>query len=383
MRPDGFAAIDWLIDRCRVHRLWVVLDLHGAPGGQTGTNIDDSPRGLPELFTERHYQEQTIELWRALAIRYRDEPVVAGYDLLNEPLPNEYQYRHADDLVALYGELTAAIRAVDPDHLIIYEGTHWASNWDIFTEVWDPKSVLQFHRYWSPPDRPGIQRYLDVRDRLGLPIYMGEGGENNLDWLQTAFQLYEDEEISWNFWPWKKIETLTSPCSVTAPTGWIRDRGVRRGQGGRPDPEDAWRTLMTCSMASTSTAASTDRRWSTRLLRRPPLRLPATGFSFRGEGQSYQTSDGEPARRVPARRSGDHRASVAASRRTTRLLPHRRRAARRRRPPARPARTGRLGELRRAPGCRDPLGDRGTRRRPGTGAPRRHRPTGGRCRRDD
>jgi endoglucanase len=80
-------------------------------------------------------------------------------------------------------------------------------------------------------DRPGIQRYLDVRDRLGLPIYMGEGGENNLDWLQTAFQLYEDEQIPWNFWPWKKIETRTSPCSVVPrPAGgplWSMRRATR------------------------------------------------------------------------------------------------------------------------------------------------------------
>ena len=46
----GYALIDRLIEWCRTHRLWVLLDLHGAPGGQTGTNIDDSPRNLPELF---------------------------------------------------------------------------------------------------------------------------------------------------------------------------------------------------------------------------------------------------------------------------------------------------------------------------------------------
>jgi endoglucanase len=271
-----------------------VLDLHGAPGGQTGTNIDDSPRGRPELFLERRYQEQTIHLWQALASRYRDEPVVAGYDLLNEPLPNEYQYQYADDLVALYRELTAAIRAVDPDHLIIYEGTHWASNWDIFTEVWDPQAVLQFHRYWSPPDRPGIQRFLEVRERLGLPIYMGEGGENNLDWLQTAFQLYEDEEISWNFWPWKKMETLTSPCSMTAPTGWTEIVQYAAGQAHRPDPVDAWRALENLLAGIHSDHCVYRPEVVNALLRRAPLRLPATGFSFRGEGESYKTTGATP-----------------------------------------------------------------------------------------
>jgi hypothetical protein len=294
LRPDGVARIDWLIDRCRTHRLWVVLDLHGAPGGQTGTNIDDSPHGLPELFTNRHYQELTIQLWRELAHRYHQEPTVAGYDLLNEPLPNEYQHRHADDLIALYGEITAAIRAVDPDHLIIYEGTHWSTNWDIFTEVWDPKSVLQFHRYWSAPDRPGIQRYLDTRERLGLPIYMGEGGENNLDWLQTAFQLYEDEEISWNFWPWKKIGTLTSPCSVVPPRGWNQILDFAAGKADKPEPQEAWQVLTDLLDRFDLDRCVYRPEVVNALLRRAPLRLPATGFSFRGEGRSYQTTAATP-----------------------------------------------------------------------------------------
>ena len=62
-------------------------DLHGAPGGQTGANIDDSERDLPELFTDRRNAERTVALWRLLAERYKDEWIVAGYDLLNEPRP--------------------------------------------------------------------------------------------------------------------------------------------------------------------------------------------------------------------------------------------------------------------------------------------------------
>ncbi len=85
--------------------------------------------------------------------------------------------------MTLYRDLTAAIRAEDPNHLIIYEGTRWSTDWTIFTEVWDPNSMLQFHKYWSPPDRPSIRASSRRGTRLGLPIYMGEGGENNVAWL--------------------------------------------------------------------------------------------------------------------------------------------------------------------------------------------------------
>jgi endoglucanase len=292
--PAGVALIDRLIDWCRVHGLWVVLDLHGAPGGQTGTNIDDSPHGTPELFSSSRYLELTVSLWRQLARRYSDEPVIAGYDLLNEPLPDEFDHLYRADLVELYRELTVAIREVDPNHMIIYEGTHWATNWDMFTEVWDANSMLSFHKYWSPPDRPSIQRFIDIGASLGLPVYMGEGGENNLDWFQTAFQLYEDCNISWCFWPWKKIETLTSPCSVSAPAGWEQVVAYGSTKADKPDGEEAWRIFTELAQAVPLSDCTYRRTVVGALLRRVPLRAPATGFGFRGRGVSYQTSGALP-----------------------------------------------------------------------------------------
>jgi endoglucanase len=294
---EGFEVVDRLIDWCRDHGIWVVLDLHGAPGGQTGTNIDDS-LGTPALFEDEANWKLTVELWRQLASRYRDEPVVAAYDLLNEPLPNEYQHTYADRLVALYKELTAAIREIDLRHIIMYEGSHWASNWSIFTEVWDANSVLQFHKYWSPPDRPSIQRFIDVGTRLGLPIYMGEGGENTPAWLQTAFQLYEDCGIGWNFWPWKKIDTLSSPCSIDPPDGWLDVVAYAAGKGPRPSDAPLWKLLDNMDISRCSCRPEVVNA----IMRRPPLRVPATGFTFHGAGVSYQTAGATP---LPTFRSDD------------------------------------------------------------------------------
>jgi endoglucanase len=287
---SGLEPIDRLINWCREYGLWVVLDLHGAPGGQTGTNIDDSPHGKPELFAERRYQDQTVALWVALARRYRDEPVVAGYDLLNEPLPNDYGPLYARELVALYRRLTRAIREVDPNHLIVYEGTHWANDWSIFTEVWDANSMLQFHKYWSPPDKPSIERFLATGSELGLPIYMGEGGENNLAWLQTAFQLYEDHGISWNFWPWKKIDTRTSPCSVDPPDGWSDLVAYAAGNAAKPAANDAWKVLTNLLNAMDFARCTYQPEIISAVLRRAPLRIPGVGFGFLGPGRSYRTS---------------------------------------------------------------------------------------------
>ena len=287
----GYALIDRLIEWCRTHRLWVLLDLHGAPGGQTGTNIDDSPRNLPELFMVEEYRERTVRLWRDLATRYAGETVVLGYDLLNEPLPNEWQHTYAAELADLYRELTREIRAIDPDHLIVYEGSHWATNWDIFTEVWDDNSMLQFHKYWSSPDTDSIERFLEARDRLGLPIYMGEGGENTIEWLYTAFRLYETHDIGWNFWPWKKIATRTSPLSVIPPEGW------RSVVAGVSDPAalegvDVARILTDLLEAVRVRNCQWQPEIVAALLSHEPRVIPAWGFGFRGEGESYSVRSG-------------------------------------------------------------------------------------------
>ena len=285
----GYAMIDRLIGWCRTHKLWVLLDLHGAPGGQTGTNIDDSPQNLPELFIEPRYRDLTLRLWRDLALRYRDETVVLGYDLLNEPLPNQWQHTYASALADLYRDLTREIRAVDPDHLIVYEGAHWATNWDIFTEVWDDNSLLQFHKYWSSPDTGSLSVYLETRDRLGLPIYMGEGGENTLEWLYTAFRLYESHDIGWNFWPWKKIDTRTSPASIVAPEGWEKvvasiddPSAITPGEAKRVfDNLLENMKIDKCRWQPDIVAA---------LLGSRPAVIPAWGYGYRGAGESYSVA---------------------------------------------------------------------------------------------
>ncbi|GIP16028.1 hypothetical protein J40TS1_16700 [Paenibacillus montaniterrae] len=285
IQNDRLAYIDRLIEWCKKHRLYIILDLHGAPGGQTGAIIDDSARNLPELFTEEKNRRLTIELWRLLAERYKDEWIVAGYDLLNEPLPDWFS-AYNDQLMPLYKELIAAIREVDSRHMIILEGAHWATDWSIFTEKTDDNLMLQFHKYWSNPDTESLQAYLHKREEWKVPIFMGEGGENNDDWYVGAFQLLEDHCISWNFWPWKKMDTGNSPCSITMPADW--SKLVRYLEGGeQPDTAVAeqilWEFLDNIQFERCTYQAHVVRA----LFRRAPLRIPAIFYGNQGEGVSF------------------------------------------------------------------------------------------------
>jgi len=287
-RPRSIERIDTFIAWCRKYRLYVILDLHGAPGGQTGTNIDDSEHDQPELFLNEAYAQRTIELWRMLADRYKDEWIVGGYDLLNEPLP-EWFSAYYDRLMPLYRKMTAAIREVDTRHMIILEGVHWSTDWSVFTELFDDNILLQFHKYWSNPDTESIQKFLNDRERLNAPIYMGEGGENNLDWYAAAFTLYEDHHISWNFWTWKKVNCKNSPCSIDLPDGW--DRIISYIQGGeKPGPEEAEHTLNSFLHNLIFEHCTYYPDVFRALQRKLPVQFSAAFYGHQGEGIGYHVN---------------------------------------------------------------------------------------------
>src|SRR5439155_7085429 len=115
MRGDGpgFRLLDGIVDACASEGLWIILDLHAAPGGQTGTNIDDS-WGYPWLFESRRDQDLSVEIWTRIARHYRNEPAILGYDLLNEPIPPFSQVASYNGAIKpLYQRMTTAIRKVD------------------------------------------------------------------------------------------------------------------------------------------------------------------------------------------------------------------------------------------------------------------------------
>ncbi len=276
--------IDDFLDLCEKYGLYVIIDLHGAPGGQTGTNIDDSD-GFPNLFTDSENETLTISFWRGIAERYRDRSVVGGYDLLNEPLPEEHK-KFNPDLIALYQKIIRAIREVDPQHIIIVECAHWATNFRIFTEKLDDNLIIQFHKYWNPNDYRFIRDYLNIRETLNVPLWMGESGENNLDWYASSFQLLEDHNISWCFWPWKKMNTLNNPCSIKTPEGWekISQAALGKIEVDAGEAESILNQYLdnirfeNCDYLPETVNA---------MMRRVPFRIPAEAYEMKGLGRSY------------------------------------------------------------------------------------------------
>lgn len=275
--------LDKVIALCDKHNLYVILDLHAAPGGQTGTNIDNSENDIPALFVNKLYQDQLCYIWKFLATRYKQENIIAAYDLLNEPLPNwNNQYNHL--LIPLYKRVIQEIRQVDPHHMITLEGLHWSTDWSCFTERLDENILLQFHKYWSNPDIESIKEYLDIRDTLSVPIFMGEGGENNLQWYYSVFKLYEQLNISYNFWTYKKMDTHNSVISFEKPTKW--DQFLK----GTLSKEESISTLNELLKNITYKNSKVNHDVVNHLLQKNTLTIPAYGFDYYGTGISVSNN---------------------------------------------------------------------------------------------
>jgi endoglucanase len=217
---EGFKLLDRLVGWCRAESMYVVLDLHAAPGGQTGANIDDSP-GYPWLLTSPKEQNHLIAIWRRLATHYRDEPIVLGYDLLNEPIPHFPKLAPLNPLLEpLYKKVRDAIRAVDTHHIIFLGGAQWDSNFAVFGKPFDDNVAYTFHKYWTAADDSVIKDYVDFRARYDVPIWMGESGENTDEWIMQFRQTLEKNNIGWAFWPYKKMGRTTSVLTILPPSGW-------------------------------------------------------------------------------------------------------------------------------------------------------------------
>lgn len=216
----GFYYMDQVVNWCKKYQLYLLLDMHGAPGGQTGDNIDNS-YGYPFLYTDSGCQQKTIDIWKRIATRYRNETIILGYDLLNEPIAHFFDQNKLNPLLEpLYRRIVAAIRQVDKNHLIFLEGAQWASKFNMFSKPFDNKLVYSFHKYWTDTTQEVIQEYVDFRERYQVPIYVGETGENDDRWILAFRKLLEKNNIGWHYWPYKKMESTSCLVGFPKPATW-------------------------------------------------------------------------------------------------------------------------------------------------------------------
>lgn len=239
---QGFLLLDNVISWCAAARIYAIIDLHAAPGGQSNNAISDYDENRPSLWESVENQDKTVRLWQRISERYKSQPWVAGYDLINEPawdLPGGTLLR------SLYVRITDAIRANGDNHILFIEGNWYSNDYTGLTPAWDPQMVYVFHKYWSSAESPQeIQWVLDLRAAENRPIWCGEHGENSNDHFTRMVELLHSQNIGTSWWPMKKFKSINGLVDATFPDGY-QDLLDYLG-GTKPDlnPTSAFATLM-------------------------------------------------------------------------------------------------------------------------------------------
>jgi endoglucanase len=239
----GFIMIDSLLKWCEANEMYLILDLHGAPGGQgKDAAISDYDPTKPSLWESQANKDKTIALWRKLAERYSDEPWIGGYDLINEtnwtfPEGNNSQ------LKKLMMDITAAIREVDTNHIIFVEGNGFANDFSGMTPPWDDNMAYSFHKYWSYNTQESINFAINLRNTHNVPIWLGETGENSNVWFTSLIALAEINRIGWAMWPVKK-PGINNVLRVVVNSDYTNLINYWKGTAANPGAEAAFNAVM-------------------------------------------------------------------------------------------------------------------------------------------
>jgi len=215
------------------HKLKIILDLHAAPGAQNHDWHSDSD-GKALFWGNKANQEKLFLLWEKLAARFKGEPAILGYDLLNEPVV--YGENAAKVLTSFYKQLIKRIRAIDKTKILYLEGNIWAQQIDFLSELIRENIHISVHSYepfdytlnvtpglkfpgatssgfWDESAiRQHLEKYHVFADKHKTHIFVGEFGVNwrggncgEADWLKTVLDCFKDFNFSWTYWTYKAV----------------------------------------------------------------------------------------------------------------------------------------------------------------------------------
>jgi endoglucanase len=202
-KEAGWQWLDRNVAWARRHGIYLIFNMHVPPGGFQSMG---EGRALWEVPAN---QDRLVGLWRAIAARYAHEPIIAGYDLLNEPgvAKSKIQWQ------GLANRIVKRIREVDPLHIVIVERVNsiardWKNDADMnFILVDDPNVVYTFH-FYDP---------FDYTHQLAGWAKMGEGGR----YPDDARVAHSSDT------KWINVATFDSPKLPSGDTPWTHSEGPR------------------------------------------------------------------------------------------------------------------------------------------------------------
>lgn len=250
----GFVMVDSLLQWCADNEMYLILDMHGTPGGQgKNADISDYDPSKPSLWESEENRSKLTSLWYALAKRYQTEPWIGGYDLINE---TNWDFENSGNengvncvrnipLLELHKRLIDTIRTIDNNHIVFVSGNSWGNNYNGMNSLasHDDNVSFTFHKYWSGNDENALDWIIQKRNQLNVPLWMSESGENSNTWFTDAITLFETNNIGWSWWPVKK-DGINNVMKVTFNKDYENLIKYWKGEAPKPTEEEAFSAVM-------------------------------------------------------------------------------------------------------------------------------------------
>ncbi|KAH8763924.1 glycoside hydrolase superfamily [Hyaloscypha sp. PMI_1271] len=216
LKESGFKHLDRVIDL-----IYTILDMHALPGGQNPDWHCDSGSNYAAFWDHKDYQDRTIWLWEQIAIHYKSNPWIAGYNPINEPcMPYT----------------TPKIRAIDPHHILWLDGNTFAMEWKSFEHVL-PNAAYSIHDY-AAMGFPLGERFKGTPEQISSlertflrkasfmqnhkvvawngefgPVYSdprvdsnaAEINQERYNLLGAQLKIYDKYQIPWSIWLYKDV----------------------------------------------------------------------------------------------------------------------------------------------------------------------------------
>ena len=207
---------------------------------QSGCHGSDHAGGTPQFWDHIHFEDRAVALWEELARRYKDEPAVAMYGIMNEP-----EARDVAKLNRYYQRVTNAIRAIDQRHLLNFEGNNYSQDFSQLEPPPNPNVAYSSHLYVNPGlddaeyptsdfNRSHLEQVYQQRRaycaKHNVPHYISEFGPvyNDPRFYESKFQVMSDyldviESYGdhWTIWNYKDLGRM-GIVTVDADSPWMK-----------------------------------------------------------------------------------------------------------------------------------------------------------------
>lgn len=136
---------------------------------------------------ERH-EKEAIAFFEAMARKYGHQPNVL-YEIYNEPVKTSWK----DDVKPYAERLIAALRAIDPDNLILVGSPHWSQDVDIAAaDPIEATNIAYTLHFYAGTHKQGLRQKAETALRAGVALFVSEwgtcaaNGDGNVDVASTA-----------------------------------------------------------------------------------------------------------------------------------------------------------------------------------------------------